>query len=191
MSGNSIDYERLIARRLDGVITDEEMLSLDRELLRDPELRRTLEAYERIDALSADALLSAVGTDPTSVDLDAITSPARTLRMRRAHRGWFLIPGAIAAALLALVVPMPDFAGKDRPIVVNERPSMPMTMERPTRPVSVSEGLLRNVNTTKRSTGRDVIGVIDEDGNVYWIEVDRTRTIRVPPRSRFATDQQL
>ena len=45
---------------------------------------------------------------------------------------------------------------------------------------------MRSVSTqapaVRRSTGRDLIGVIGEDGNWYWIEVERSRTIRVPER---------
>ncbi len=32
----------------------------------------------------------------------------------------------------------------------------------------------------RRVTGREVLGVVGEDGNIYWIEVDRIRTIRRP-----------
>ncbi len=30
----------------------------------------------------------------------------------------------------------------------------------------------------QRDRGRETIGVLGEDGNIYWIEVDRTRTVR-------------
>ena len=46
--------------------------------------------------------------------------------------------------------------------------------------------MMRPVSTMPRmrsDTGREVIGVVGEDGNLYWIEVDRTRTIRVPASS--------
>lgn len=32
----------------------------------------------------------------------------------------------------------------------------------------------------RRITGREVLGVVGEDGNIYWIEVDRILTIRRP-----------
>jgi len=192
MSLDKTDYDRLIARRLDGAITDEESLLLDRALLRDPALRRTLEVYERIDALSAVALSNATGPHAPSVDLNAITGQRTALRLRRPHRGWFLlIPGAVAAALLALVVPMPHVTSQDRPVAVEHRPVTPTMMGRPTSALPLQNGLLRNVNTTRRSTGRQVIGVIGEDGNVYWIEVDRTRTIKVPPHTGPTSYQPL
>ena len=31
-----------------------------------------------------------------------------------------------------------------------------------------------------REKGRDVMGVIGDNGNIYWIEVDRIQTIRWP-----------
>jgi hypothetical protein len=43
-----------------------------------------------------------------------------------------------------------------------------------------SQGL--TVPRVRRHTGRDVLGVVGDDGNIYWIEVDRTRTVRQPAR---------
>jgi hypothetical protein len=47
-----------------------------------------------------------------------------------------------------------------------------------------ADGMYRPVSSTlpsvQRATGRDLVGVVGEDGNVYWIEVERTRTVRLP-----------
>ena len=46
--------------------------------------------------------------------------------------------------------------------------------------------MMRDVSTSpfgqriKRDTGREVFGVVGDDGNVYWIQVDRIRTMRRP-----------
>ena len=31
--------------------------------------------------------------------------------------------------------------------------------------------------TYRRSTGREYMGIVGEDGNIYWIEIERTRTL--------------
>jgi hypothetical protein len=181
MSTDKLDYEVLMTRRLDDALSDEEALALDRELLRNPALRETFEVYARNDALTTEVLRREFDSGCGRVDIAAITQPPTVRRFARPHRGWLLIPGAIAAALLAMVVPMPRFLHTERPAVVNHTLS-PAPFEHGIRPVSAQDGLYRNVNTTKRNTGRDVIGVIGEDGNIYWIEVDRTRTVTLPPR---------
>jgi len=200
MSTGRPDYELLITRRLDGVISDEESLELDRAMLRDPEWRETFEAHERTDKLVAEALARELGSRGGDVDLGAITQPRKTIRFPQPHRGWLLIPGAIAAALLALVVPTLDLSETNHKPITTPIVSAPSFTDRspiPTmddyrhRPVSAPEGLLRNVNTMKRNTGRELIGVIGEDGNVYWMEVDRTRTITVPQRDHAITSNQL
>ena len=48
------------------------------------------------------------------------------------------------------------------------------------RRTGINPDLMRTIGTTRRSTGRNVLGIIGDDGNVYFIEVDRTRTIRLP-----------
>jgi len=191
MSIDKLDYEALITRRLDGAISNDEALRLDRELLRNPELRETFDAYTRNDAIASEALSRQLGAGCGNVDISAITEERAAKGLGRPHRGWLLIPGAIAAALLAMVIPMPSFTNTSQPRIVDSYPDSTPMHERGLRPVSTLDGLYRNANTTKRNTGRDVIGVIGEDGNMYWIEVDRTRTITVPPRSPLETDQRL
>ena len=192
MTEGKPDLERLIVKRLDGALTDDEALVLDREMMRDPELRSTFEAYKRIDEWSTNALNHAVRRNERRLDLDAITTTRKTYRFRRPHRGWLLIPGAIAAALLATVVPWPEFSEEKAPNVVRLGDHAFPTLESmPTAPDANPMGLMRNVNQLRRNTGREVIGVIGEDGNIYWIEVDRTRTIRVPSRPPFATELAL
>lgn len=200
MVTNEHDNERLITRRLDDELTEEQSLALDRELLRDPELRQTFEQQQRIDLLARETLARELEAASGAVDIAAITLPQRTVRFPRPHRGWLLIPGAIAAAVMALVIPAPEFsrtpeAGEPQRMVAvpstPERYTTPNLVDYRTRPVSAEQGLLHNVNTMKRSTGRDIIGVVGEDGNIYWIEVDRTRTITVPRRTNSVTNNQL
>ncbi|MDO8630447.1 MAG: hypothetical protein Q7R41_08125 [Phycisphaerales bacterium] len=190
MSRVSENIERLVVRSLDGALTPDEGHELNRALIRDPEARRLCDEYRAVDRL-AGGVLGEIRTG-RPVDLEAIfVAPSGasrpSLRMsRRFHRGWLMIPGAIAAGLLALILPQPA-------LTPTESPSRPATTLR-TAPLAVSQGvrpvhengMMRPVSTMPRvrsDTGREVIGVVGEDGNLYWIEVERTRTIRVPASS--------
>ena len=200
MTSDKFDFELLMTRRLDGAISDEESLALDRELLRNPELHATFDRMRQIDVLASAALSRECGRAGRAVDVAAITTPRRSVRFTRPHRGWFLIPGAIAAALLALVIPVPRFQQQPEQTPMSVVP-VPQTNggghpglvwpNQHVRPVMTEDGLLRNVSTTRRNTGRDVMGVIGDDGNIYWIEVDRSRTIKVPPRTPKETFPRL
>jgi len=202
------EIERLIVRRLDGALTEDEELRLNRELIRNPDARQLLEDYERVDALASAALTDILGGEQEDVDVSLLTerTPPRTRRMRY-HRGWWLIPGAVAAALLAIAIrPIFDGNGGILPSngtqqvagdpSVNPIHSAPA---RPARPPSMGivspvparqtdgDSLTRNVSRlpiTKRQTGRDVLGVMGDDGNIYWIETDHVRTIRQAPARR-------
>ncbi len=60
MNPSDKDIERLIVRRLDGALTPDEELELDRQIIRDPQVRRLLEEYQRIDEWAAAALDAAL-----------------------------------------------------------------------------------------------------------------------------------
>jgi len=55
--------ERLINRRLDGEITEEESLELDKQLIRSPEARAYLEDLQRQDVLAGQALRATLAPD--------------------------------------------------------------------------------------------------------------------------------
>jgi len=183
MNGMDPNIERLIVRQLDGEITEEELLVLSRELLRNPDAHRLWEAYRELDAVAGEvlgaALKGAVAFDPVALPVQA--TPRRFYLFRR-H--WLMAAGAVAAAILALVIPKPAVSpnpdrGQMATNVVQDHPAAVQEI-----PVvgQAGEGLMRNAGMPQiqRNTGRDVFGVMDEKGNVYWIEVDRTRTLRRP-----------
>lgn len=201
------DIERLIVRRLDGALTEDEELRLNRELIRNPESRQLLEDYERVDALASAALTDVLGDEQEDVDVSLLTerTPPRGWRTRY-HRGWWLVPGAVAAALLALAIPRISFDGGGpsqpsimQPQVVSGPPANRIDPISGNQPSIGQVGstplqrrgrgsLSRNVSQlpmTRRHTGRDVLGVLGDDGNIYWIETDRTRTIRQAPVRRL------
>lgn len=187
MSDVNEHLERLMVRSLDGELSEDGELALNRELIRDPDARRLMAAYRTVDELSV-AALDEVTAGETSM-FEARTWPRAGSSKRRPRHGrtWFwLAPGAIAAALLAMVVPRPTPTSVERlPIV--QAPLM--TTLRGTVGSPFADGqqdIMRSVRSTPaihRNTGREIIGVVGDDGNLYWIEVERTRTVKLPAAS--------
>jgi len=173
--------ERLIIRRLDGELTDEERLELDRVLLASPEMRRLLEQYERIDAASAAALEAVVGD---AAD-DRVAFVPATGGRRRYSRAWWALPAAAAAALalIAVLVPRPP---SDPGAVITERGESPAgTPER--APEAVSDpGVYQAAYESgrlDRAIDQDSLYIVGDDGRVYVIDQQRVRTARRPNRN--------
>ncbi len=185
------DIERLISRHLDGELTEADELELNRELIRNPEAHRLMEEYRRTDDLAGAALSQAMGEKGTTLDPSSLPDRHRT-RAVAGHRSWrWLIPGAIAAALAALLIPRPELGRVDRPVATNDTLMIsPSTAVQPW--AGQRDEMFRNVNLpiTRRHTGRDIFGVVGDDGNIYWIEVERTRTIRRPRRRSVTWETQ-
>ncbi len=187
---NPVDpkIERLIVRQLDGEITEAEQLELNRELLRNPAAHRLWEEYRALDATAGEVLQDLLGDRQTSFDPTTIPAPATATRPQFVRRHWLLLTGAVAAAILALAIPRPAVTTNNQPgSFVEKTGAQPILVDSARRPRPVNaDGLMRNVSmpSVQRESGTDVFGVLDENGNVYWIEVERTRTLRRPVRSR-------
>lgn len=180
--------ERMIVRSLDGALSDDERIELDRELIRNPHARQLMDEYRRVDELSA-AALADIAREGTGADrvVACATQPALP-RPGRFRRRWLFVPGAVAAAILALVIPKPGLDSLDRtraPVLESPVTGSVEARTAPfVRPFQRS-GLMTPVAlkpSVRRRTGRDLIGVMGDDGNLYWIEVERSRTIRLPKR---------
>ena len=183
MSDTQENIEKQIGRFLDGEMSPDEELSLNRELIRNPEANAMMDDYRRIDELAEDVLNRVVahqhrlGSGPFRVE-------RREREFGRKHnRGWYwLVSGAVAAALLALMIP--------RPVLNAPQPFDPSRVVVQLPPAGGTNGirpetsLMHNVSSMppsfKRNTGRDVYGVVGENGSIYWIEVDRIRTVKQP-----------
>lgn len=186
------DIERLIVRSLDGELGEDEQLQLDRELIRNPEAQRLMEQYRQIDDLAGAALHHALAGDRIPLDPAALPDREQPQRVIRYHRGWWLVPGAIAAALLAIVVAQFSATPTAGPRLADLNGDAANTVVPVSDHIRHPAGIMRNAGTAvRRSTGRDVFGVVGEDGNIYWIEVDRTETFRRPkprPGARMLTE---
>ncbi|MFQ5462079.1 MAG: hypothetical protein ACE5E5_05570 [Phycisphaerae bacterium] len=180
--------EYLISKRLDDLLDEDEQLMLDRRLIRDPEARRMMDAYREADDLAAAALGEAVvdrsdGLDPQAW-IEGVSQPGT---VQRAPRWWWLVPGSIAAGMLAILVNSLTFA-PPRPVGTQmaEGTKLQPSVGR-VAPVSApsTHNVARNVSMPPRQKiRRDVIhntyGIMGREGVLYWIEVDRMRTIKRP-----------
>jgi len=93
--------EHLITRRLDGEITEDESLELDKQLIRSPEARGCLAEQERIDALAGQTLRAILAPDASQPVPQAESAgwPGQ------ANRWWrYLRPVAAVAAAVTLAV---------------------------------------------------------------------------------------
>ncbi len=180
------DIERLIVRRLDRANTDDDELRLNRELIRNPDARRMLEEYEHNDALAAAAFRSTFGQDKLSFDPMALTDLSLPRSKGYGRRGWWMWAGAAIAAMLAIVVArvplrmsgtLTESRKGSRPGLVADGRYAPLEQSA-LSPQSNVFDRRSELPAVKRQTGREVFGVMGDDGNVYWIEVDRTRTLK-------------
>ena len=90
--------ERLIVRRLDGELTPDEQLELDRVLLKDPAARDLLEAYGRIDRDAGDALALALAGSTELVTEGPIHLADRRQRIQPGYsKLWWSIPAAVTS----------------------------------------------------------------------------------------------
>lgn len=183
--------ELRIVREIHGELGDEESLALNRDLLKDPELRRVHEAYAGINRLAGESLgellskparladeAGASGIDPCSASDrgNVLRRGVRVSWWRRVEQ-WFVPLSAAAALLMAVAMPAPPggaskktaTGGVDGRVGSFRSPGAgaPLSL-----PVSTAPGHIQ-----RRDTQRDVIGVVGKDGRYYILELDRTRAV--------------
>jgi len=187
MSNVNEHLETLMNRALDEALSEDDELSLNRELIRDPEARRLMAAYRTVDELSAAALNEVADGEAPVFDATTWTRADSSKQHIRRRRTWFwLAPGAIAAALLAMIVPRPTPTNKEHPPIVQFSTTPTINGLSGPRFTGGPQDLMHSVRSTPaihRNTGREIIGVVGDDGNLYWIEVERTRTVTLPTGS--------
>ncbi|MFH0983188.1 MAG: hypothetical protein V2A79_16840 [Planctomycetota bacterium] len=183
--------ERQISRALDGELSADERAALDRELLRDSAARRLMERSEQLDALAGEALRSLCSEQPSLTV--ALSEMFQRPQGRGYPRAWWLLPAAVAAAILAMVsVFSPVSRRGSSPTGPHEttwvdggqlpRAQPPSVLTAPRRAMP-NGGMIpvgQRPTWTDRAIDRGVYGVRGSDGNIYLIEIHRTRTLEQP-----------
>ncbi|MFQ5490216.1 MAG: anti-sigma factor family protein [Phycisphaerae bacterium] len=176
--------ERLIVRRLDGELTANEQLELDRALVRDPAARQLLEDYGRIDRAAADALACAFAS-PGVVEARAsirLTDP-HSDRRGAYSKLWWALPAAIAAGIAIMVV-LTESSPTTQQVAVRQ-PQAPVPGEvAPTHVVPEGRSPILQTRYApgkiERSTTTDDLYIVGADGNLYVIERQHISTARKP-----------
>ncbi len=186
--------ERLISRKLDGELSADESLEMDKHLIRDPSAQQLLDESERIDELARVFLGEVCAESEERVHVAASAQePAR-------RRRWIGVVPAIAAACLALFFAWPMFSptelgpstivdGGPLPGVRVEVPSG--TVPNDPRDVLSRPALARSGERfgglrplREKGTRLDYYGVLDEKTNeLFLLEVRHQTTAQ--RRGRF------
>lgn len=191
--------DRLITRRLDGELTEDESLDLDKRLIRSPETRRAFERSQQIDRLTVEVLQTLLNRKDSNLadgiaagGLDAADGlPAAGRRAVRRGR-WptrRFLDGAIgvAAAVLLVLVSvrvLPQSTRESLPAVPGPDPGIRFAGPRPPsvapgRPVParaveappVTE-LIAGPRSQQERIDQDIIGIVDpETQSVYLLEI--------------------
>lgn len=189
MSKQDDRIELLISRKLDGELSEDQALELDRALIRSPRHRQMLESSEAIDALSGPALRDVLASGSYTVTTGP-DAPLRTRSFVNTRRVWWLLPTAIAACLAWVMFPpalspsasdpTPDLvvarppAGNGDTMLADAQRGRPMQRNNggEMQPISTRGALIDRRLDTRH------YGVIGDDGRLYLIEVERLRTLR-------------
>ena len=180
--------ERLICRHLDGEITADEQLELDKELLRNVAAQEMLQDYAAIDIVSARVLKESAARQGA---LPMVSPNAPAMRPVRRPLSWMVPVSALAACLALFMIwqtpsldPSPP---RKTPLVVNAGDGNPVRELHPTQPIGVSGSDVgvwhvsdRPAAEVDRVTNRNVIFLADDEGNIYMINVDHVRELQKP-----------
>ena len=186
--------ERLISRKLDGELSTDEALELDKHLIRDPSVQQLLEECARIDELAGVFLGEVCAENEERLHV----APADREATRR--RRWIGAVPAVAAACLALFFAWPMFSPTEpeQNKIVDSGPLPGARLEAPpaTVPNEVPDVLSRPALARSadrfgglrplRETGTrlDYYGVLDEKTNeLFLLEVRHQTTAQ--RRGRF------
>ncbi len=187
--------ERLINRKLDGELTEDDSLELDKCLIRDPAARQSLEESERIDRLS-EALL-----DEICAVRDEVLLPATSRTVARRRMRWFGAIPAAAAACVALFFMWPMFSsspqssdrivdGEHGELVLLENDPQtalpdPAPRESEARLASYPDRPAKLRPLREHGTRLDYYGVLDpETQKLYLLEVKHQTSTRRPNELR-------
>ncbi len=189
--------ERLINRKLDGELTPEEQLELDKELLRCPAARALYESYREIDGLVGEVISDCAGYEAGKSPIQA-DCPYRI--GRKQHNHYWMYFASVLAASLAFVIfwnTPEQVSNSGYPTALNNAPAdktpvadsrMPTegkvqpTIKQRFNDAGVWRVKGNNSERVNRLTDRNVIVVPGEDGEIYLLNLDRIREVRLPTR---------
>jgi anti-sigma factor RsiW len=184
--------ERLITRKLDGELTEEESLELNKLLIRTPEARTMLEDYTRMDARAAEVIHDVVSAPVVSelpANVAAGTQAAGGTELRH-RRQWYSLAAisAVAAVITLTVLLSQRTAG----IPVPHAPGMTVAAPDTVAVTSAPPGQFQWASTLdepRRQTDSmetEVFGVWDrESRSLYLLEADTAGSLVEPVKYNY------
>ena len=179
--------ERLINRKLDGELTANESLELNRLLIRRPEVRSVMESYLLMDEQAGEAVRAVISAPAAGVSPQDISGWSRPKR-----QWWYsfgLVSGLAAAITLAVLLSQraaglsgisPSESGSVRSAVAARHTPEPMVDY-----VADTAGIEGPRHETV-SLEREVIGVWDYRSNsLYLLEADVARSLTQPVKVTY------
>ncbi len=169
--------EILINRRLDGALSDEEALELDKLLIRNPQARVMLEACQRQDALASSLLRTALPLqEPAGGSSDPLTVPAAV----HARGGWMFgrRVGILVASLLmaGMIGGAPGRWSAD-----TARDGIDSSARNASAAFNGGGAVFDQPHQEQHQTNRDVIAVYDRETNSYYLlEMNHTQSTARP-----------
>lgn len=178
--------ERLINRKLDGELTADETLELNRLLIRSPEVRSVMESYLLMDEQVGEAVRTVVSAPA------AHGAPRDISNWSRKRQWWYsfgLVSGLAAAITLAVLLSQraaelggtsPSDPGSIRSAVAARHTPEP-TVEYVADTADIEGPRHETV-----SLEREVIGVWDyRSGSLYLLEADVARSLTQPVKVNY------
>ena len=188
--------ERLIVRKLDGEISESELLELNRELLRSADVRAVYESYCEIDDLAADVIRSSARGSGETHSTPVLKVRHEVVAHQPRHHKWMIYASGLAACLaLVLIWKTPGSnlnmvenqpptisrgSGWDNPILRNQPMDINQRDSIPAHEVGIWNVADLPKQRLDRTTDQNLILVPTKDGGYYLMYMDRIRQVRQP-----------
>jgi len=166
--------EQLINRRLDGELTSDEQLELNKRLIRSPEARALIEDYQKMDALAHATLDNFSQKSELASDVQP-RSRFIFFAGGSAIAAAFILVGFLSISLLPLNNPQKAVVANNPQVEPTMIAALPMTRD-------ISRMLsIEGPRHEREQVHKDVLGVFDQETqSVYLLEMDQQQTTVVP-----------
>ncbi len=183
--------EILINRKLDGELSEEDSLELNKLLIRNPDAHALLDEYAVMDRLAAEAIEAELAEPVARV------SPEQVSQWNKSKRQWWYSMALISAVAAALTL---SVLLSQRAANMNDSAALPISGVHSAQQAAATltdrapQGRLVNVGTIpldgrRRQTDsleRDVLGVWDQDSHsLYLLEANEARSTVEPVKFNY------
>jgi hypothetical protein len=182
--------EILINRKLDGELTQDQSLELDKLVIRNPEVRQLLEEYTRLDRQASETLWMVVNSASKSAAALEFAYPSSGRQRWTLPLGF--LSGLAAALVLAVALShhtarIPGLPNGPHGETIAGLDGFGPPAARPRNEGNIDMvAALEGPRCETDSIDRDVIGLFDQQSqSLYVLEVDSARSLVEPVRANY------